>query len=298
MISDRQVLVVDGADGALSAVMDELHELGFRVIWVPMMAAALDFVRASPRLSLVLVSAAAAQLGGPEFLSGVKAIRPALRIIWGVRPDAMRIRKRRPSLDTLIPEPVGAGTLRETLSALLAECFYPSSIANAVKTAALEVLGIWDEFEIEGDSFLVPNHSALSELSAIIGFSGQATGQLLISMNSTDAKTLHGRMLPNALGVATDRLEDLVGELCNQILGRINAFFARYSFEVTQTTPLFIRSAGSSLRYAGQHPSFGIQLVSGQTCVSLEYYLADFDKAMLLVGSPDQVMNAGEVHFL
>ena len=298
MISDRQVLVVDGAEGALSGVMDELHELGFRVIWVPTIAAALEFVSASPRLSLVLVSAAAAQLGGPEFLNGVKALRPALRIIWGVRADATRIRKRRPSLDTLLPEPVGAGTLRETLSSLLAECFYPSSISSAVKTAALEVLGTWGEFEIEGDSFLVPNHSALSELSAIIGFSGQATGQLLISMSSTDAKALHRRMLPSTLAVATDRLEDLVGELCNQILGRINAFFSRYSCDVQQTTPLFIRSAGSSLRYAGQHPSFGIQLVSGQTSISLEYYLADFDKSKLLVGTADQVMNAGEVHFL
>jgi CheY-specific phosphatase CheX len=117
-------------------------------------------------------------------------------------------------------------------------------------------------------------------------------------MSSTDAKSLHRRMLPSTFAVATDRLEDLVGELCNQILGRINAFFSRYSCDVQQTTPLFIRSAGSSLRYAGQHPSFGIQLASGQTSISLEYYLADFDKSKLLVGTSDQVMNAGEVHFL
>ena len=94
MISDRQVLVVDGAEGALSGVMDELHELGFRVIWVPTIAAALEFVSASPRLSLVLVSAAAAQLGGPEFLNGVKALRPALRIIWGVQIGRASCRER------------------------------------------------------------------------------------------------------------------------------------------------------------------------------------------------------------
>ena len=298
MSSDRQVLVVDSADGALSSVMDELHRLGFRVIWVPTIAAALEFVIASPRLSLVLVSAAAAQNGGPEFLSGVKEVRPTLRIIWGIRPDVARIRKRRPSLDSLIPEPVQEGTLHETLSALLAECFYPSSIATAVKTAAIEVLGTLAEFEIEGDSFLVPNHSPLCELSSIIGFSGQATGQLLISMSLIDAKALHKNLLPSVIAVPIDRLEDLVGELCNQILGRINAFFSRYSVTLHQTTPLFIRSAGSSVRYTGQHPSFGVQLVSGQISVSLEYYLADFDKSMLLVGVTDQVMNAGEIRFL
>ena len=33
--------------------------------------------------------------------------------------------------------------------------------------------------------------------------------------------------MPGARAVPVDRLEDLVGELCNRILGRINAFFAK-----------------------------------------------------------------------
>ncbi|MES1176428.1 MAG: chemotaxis protein CheX [Myxococcales bacterium] len=298
MTPDRQVLVVDDADGALAPVIEELDRLGFRVIWVPTPLAALDFVVVSPRLSLVVVSAVAADAGGKEFLAGVKQMRPSLRIIWGMRADMPRIRKRRPALDSVIPEPIQREVLRETVSTLLTECFYPSSIACAVKDAALEILGTLANFRIEGDAFLVPNQSALSEFSSIIVFSGEASGHLMLSMSGVDAGALYRRMLPGNAAISVDRLEDLVGELCNQILGRINAFFAQYSIAVQQTTPIFIRSAGNSMYYAGRHPSFGVQLSSGPASALLEYYLADFEKSKLLVGSEEQVMSAGEVHFL
>ncbi|MET0790980.1 MAG: chemotaxis protein CheX [Polyangiaceae bacterium] len=298
MTPDRQVLVVDGAQGALAPVIEELDRLGFRVVWVPTPAAALDFVAVSPRLSLVVVSAAAADEAGTEFLAGVKQMRPSLRIIWGMRADTPRIRKRRPALDSIIPEPIQPDALRQTVGSLLAECFYPSSIATAIKAAALEVLSALGDFRIEGDTFLVPNQSSLAEFSSIIAFSGEATGHLMLSMSGVDAGILHRRMLPSVTAPSVDRLEDLVGELCNQTLGRVNAFFAQYSIAIQQTTPIFIRSAGNSMYYAGRHPSFGVRLSSGSSRVLLEYYLADFDKSKLLIGSEERVMSAGEVRFL
>ena len=298
MTPDRQVLVVDGAQGALASVIEELDRLGFRVVWVPTPLLALEFVAVSPRLSLVVVSAAAADAGGREFLAGVKQMRPSLRIIWGIRADTPRVRKRRPALDSLISEPIQPDALRETVSSLLAECFYPSSIASTIKAAALEVLCALGDFRIEGDSFLVPHQSSLAEFSAIIVFSGEASGHLLLSMSGIDAGALHRRMLPSVAQISVDRLEDLVGELCNLILGRINAFFAQYSIAVQQTTPIFIRSAGNSMYYAGRHPSFGVQLSSGPESALLEYYLADFAKSKLLIGSEQEVMVPGEVRFL
>lgn len=298
MTSDRQVLVVGDADRALGPVIEELDRLGFRVVWLPTPLCALDFVAVSPRLSLVIVSAAAAEAGGKELLAGVKQLRPSLRIIWGVRQDMPRIRKRRPALDSVIPEPISPDALRETMSTLLADCFYPASIASAVKCAALDILGTLADFRIEGDAFLVPNQSFLSEFSSIIVFSGEAAGHLMLSMSGVDAGALYRRMHPRTALLAVDRLEDFVGELCNQILGRINGLFAQYSIEVQQSTPIFIRSSGNCMYYAGRHPSFGVQLTSGSASALLEYYLADFDKSKLLIGSDEQVMNPGEVRFL
>lgn len=297
-MNERKALVVDDAEGALSGVMEELDQLGFRVIWVPNLASALEFVKADARLSLVIASAAAAAVGGTDFLARVKELRPSLRIIWGVGSDGQRVQKRRAALDSLIPEPVQPEALRKVVSALLHEFFYPSSIAAAVKGAALEILAPLGNFRVEGDSFLLPNQTALSDFSAIIAFSGEASGHLMLGMSSVDAKVLHRRLFPGQQAIPTDRLEDMVGEFCNQILGRINAYFARYSIATQQTTPIFIRAAGSTMRYAGRHPTFGVQLVSDNASASLEYYLADFDKSKWLVGSPEQVMSAGEILYL
>lgn len=288
---------MDRSEGALSGVMEELDLLGFRVIWVPTPAAALAFVKTSPALSLVIVSAAAAEDGGDEFLTEVKRFRPSLRVLCGTKPNAPVSLRRGPSPDSLIPEPFRPNALRSAVSALLAEQFYPNVIATAIKSSALEVLGTLGEFRVDAGEFLVPNQTALSDLSAIIAFSGEASGHLMLSMTSEDARTLYLRFVPGARAVPVDRLEDLVGELCNRILGRINAFFAQHAMTIQQTTPIFIRAAGSTMRYPGRHPSFGVQLTRGDARVLLEYYLADFDKSKLDGGATKDVLSMGEIRF-
>jgi CheY-specific phosphatase CheX len=277
--------------------MEELDLLGFRVIWVPTPAAALAFVKTSATLSLVIVSAAAAEDGGDEFLTEVKRARPSLRILCGTTPNAPPSIRRGPSPDSLIPEPFRPNALRSAVSALLAEQFYPTAIATAIKGSALEVLGTLGEFRVDAGEFLVPNQTALSDLSAIIAFSGEASGHLMLSMTSEDARTLYMRFVPGTRAVPVDRLEDLVGELCNRILGRINAFFAQHAMTIQQTTPIFIRAAGSTMRYPGRHPSFGVQLTRGDARVSLEYYLADFDRSKLQDGVTKEVLSMGEIRF-
>ena len=159
----------------------------------------------------------------------------------------------------------------------------------------LQTLG---EFRVEGGAFLIPNQTALSDLSAIIAFSGEASGYLLVGATSEHAAALYQRFLPGARSVPVDRLEDLVGEICNRILGRINAFFAQHATSIQQTTPIFIRAAGSTMRYPGRHPSFGVQLTRGDARVCLEYYLADFNKSKLQSRATNDVLSMGEIRYL
>ena len=296
MTLGRQVLVVDHAEGSFAGVMEELDLLGFRVIWVPTLRAALDFARASDKVTLVIASAAAVDDGGADFLTQVKEIRPSLRVIWGARPSAAPSPGARPH--SLIPEPFRPDALRSTVSALLAEHFYPHAIAGAIKGAALEVLSSLGEFKVEGGAFLIANQTALSDLSSIISFSGEASGHLMVGMSNDHARALYERFVPGARIAAVDRLEDLVGELCNRILGRINAFFAQHAMSVQQTTPIFIRAAGSTMRYPGRRPSFGVQLTRGDVRVSIEYYLADFNLSKLEQGVTGDVVSIGEIRYL
>jgi CheY-specific phosphatase CheX/CheY-like chemotaxis protein len=301
MSADKQVLVVDSANGALSFVMEELNELGFRVIWVPTLSAALEFIEARPSLSLIVASAATTQVGGLEFLAKVRDFAPDVRIIWGAKPDSPAqppASGSGTSPDSLLPEPFRKDELRSAISELLAEHFYPSAIAETVKRAALEVLGVVSGFEVEGGAFLVANQTALSDLSAVIPFTGGVSGHLMVGLKHDDARTLYQAFLPGVMPIRIDRMEDLVGELCNQILGRINAFFTERSISIQHGTPIFIRASGSTLRYPGRQPSFAVTLKRGETRVSLEYYLAHFDRAKLQAPVTTRVLKLGEIRYL
>jgi CheY-specific phosphatase CheX len=298
MITDKEVLVVDTADGALSFVIEELNELGFRVIWVPSLSAALEFIQARPRLSLIIASAAATAVSGLEFLARVRDFAPDVRIIWGAKPDAPASSARpaeRP--DSLLPEPFRADELRTAISELLAEHFYPPAIAEAVKSAALEVLSTIGGFQVEGGAFLVANQTALSDVSAVITFAGGVSGHLMVGLTREDARTLYEAFLPGVRPIRMDRMEDLVGELCNQILGRINTFFIERSVSIQHGTPIFIRAAGSTLRFPGRQPSFAVTLVRGTTRLCLEYSLADFDRAKLHAPVNTKLLRLGEIRY-
>ena len=300
MSTDKQVLVVDSADGPLQVVMEELSDLGFRVIWTPTLNAALEFMAARPRLSLIVASSAATKHGGLEFLARVRDFAPDVRIIWGVNAEGTTgpiSGRGATSPDSLIPEPFRGDELRSAISELLAEHFYPPSIAAAIKSAALEVLGSVG-FEVEGGAFLVANQTALSNLSAVITFSGDVSGHLMVGLTSEDARALYQAFLPGARPARIDRMEDLVGELCNQILGRINSFFIERSISIRHGTPIFIRANGSTLRYPGRQPSFAVTLVRGDTHVALEYYLANFDRAQLQAPVNTRILKLGEVRYL
>lgn len=300
MSSDKQVLVVDTANGALNFVMEELNELGFRVIWTPTLQAALDFMSARPTLSLIIASSAATRVGGLEFLARVRDFAPDVRIIWGANPDAPSTPpsgRTATTPDSLIPEPFRVDELRSAISELLAEHFYPPPIADAVKRAALEVLGNVG-LQVEGGAFLVANQTALSDLSAVIPFSGGVSGHLMVGLTSENARALYQAILPGIRPIRVDRMEDLVGELCNQILGRINSFFTERSVSIQHGTPIFIRAAGSTLRYPGRQPSFAVALAKGETRVHLEYYLAHFDRAKLQAPVNTRVLKLGEIRYL
>jgi CheY-specific phosphatase CheX/CheY-like chemotaxis protein len=300
MSSDKQVLVVDTANGALNFVMEELTELGFRVIWTPTLDAALQFMEARPTLSLIVASSAATKIGGLEFLARVRDFAPDVRIIWGANPDTTAgpaASRSSATPDSLIPEPIRGDELRSAISELLAEHFYPPPIAEAIKRAALEVLGNVG-FAVEGGAFLVANQTALSDLSAVIPFSGGVSGHLMVGLTNENARALYQAILPGVRPIRIDRMEDLVGELCNQILGRINSFFTERSVSIQHGTPIFIRAAGSTLRFPGRQPSFAVTLARGETRVSLEYYLGHFDRSQLQAPVNTRVLQLGEIRYL
>ena len=301
MRPDKAVLLVDPPAGLLSGVMDELDDIGFRVVWVPTCQAALEFLAAKPQLALIIASAAATRASDTDFMTRVKDLAPDVRIIWGADSKGPR-RQAEPTgrgPDSIIPAPFAPDDVRRAISELLAEHFYPTPVAQAVKNAATEVFGRAREFRVEGGVFLTASQSTLSDLNAIIQFAGGVSGHLVIGMSRQHAEMVYRDLVPGVPTVRLDRVEDLVGELCNQTLGRINTFFLARNVDIVHGTPIFIRAVGSTMRFPGRQPSFALALVEPKDNVRvvLEYYLADV-RSEVLDAPPSNVLALDEVRFL
>lgn len=134
-------------------------------------------------------------------------------------------------------------------------------------------------------------------MAAIIGFSGDANGHLMVSLSSEHGRLLRRSFTPGAEPVSTERLEDMLGELCNRILGRINAFFAQRALLIRQTTLIFVRAAGSTLRYSWRRASFGLELTRGDIRIPIEYCLTHFDEKKTLGAATADVIAVGEARY-
>ncbi len=109
------------------------------------------------------------------------------------------------------------------------------------------------------DPTLKANHTVLEDLCAVIPFHWTVSGHLLVGVSIRDTRLLLRRALSGGGTATMEHLEDLVGELANQILGRINATFTSRDMEVAQMTPVFLRCGGGVLRYPGRQPSYAAQ---------------------------------------
>jgi CheY-specific phosphatase CheX len=297
MSIEKHVLIVDEPEGSLSGLMSEFDRLGYRVIWVPSASAALAFLKSSPKLSLLVASAGVMEQAGDDFIARVKDLEPGLRIIRGVSAESKRAASNRAATDAVLGEPFQPEELKDAASRLLADHFDLGPAASAVSAAAVEVLGTLGSFRPVGSVFLKANHLVLSDLSAMIPFSGDVSGHVMMSVMSHDARELHRRFVPHVAGPTLDRLEDLVGELCNQIVGRIAFHFSSHALSIRHTTPIFIRSVGATLRYRGRQPSLGLELSDGTVRAFVELYLEEFDGAKLTATPSAQVLRRDEILF-
>ncbi len=294
---DKHVLVVD-PQGALPGVMKELAGLGYQITWVPSLGAATDFIASNPILSLVVASATAVQTGGESFLTAMEDLEPGVPVVWGVRAGAEGAGSRNSMPHGTIREPYRADEVRHVASRLLCEHFYPRELTEALSLSVLEALGAYGAFSLLGRPYLKANHTVLEDLCAIIPFHGSVSGHLLVGVSIGDTRLLLRRALSGDGTATMDRLEDLVGELANQILGRINTTFTSRDLEVAQMTPVFLRCGGGVLRYPGRQPSYAAQFGDDGPTVHVEYYVEELDPTLLARRVPSDIAGLGEIRYL
>src|SRR5262245_38990745 len=115
-------MLVDVESGPLARLVPRLQELEFRIVRVPEAAAAVEFVRAFPKLSMVAITDIGNQAQTLRLLEEVRESQPGLPVLWhgaaGVLTDTENVQ-------VLPHENVTAGDLVACAERLLCQHFYP-----------------------------------------------------------------------------------------------------------------------------------------------------------------------------
>lgn len=296
MLIKKYVLLVDAREGALTEIADELKDLGYEVARADDFGAALKAVANLDRLSLVVVNTATTEAEYETFLASVRSLHPQLPVLWLTNTrEVVTAFLKQPS--ATLPSSDRAG-LREQAAKLLRDEFYASDLVHAISDVAQQVLG---EFGVKAERsapYIKSNLTLLSDVNALIGFSGDGlSGHLILSASTDDASAVYWKSTPEVSQPHYDDLEDLLGEVTNRVLGRIKRLFESRGLSFKLRPPSFIRGPQARYRNKAGCPSLAIEFSEAGGLLRLEFCI-DRMNVRALPGGETDFMQAGEITFL
>ncbi|HEX3776601.1 MAG TPA: chemotaxis protein CheX [Polyangiaceae bacterium] len=288
----KYVLLVDDVDGPLWKLAPELKSFDFRVVVASEAERALVFVKAAPRLSLVVVNESVVEGSADVLLREIKTLEPTLPVIWiGNAGSANAPSEQAP--DAVLNEPVSVASLQEVVSKMLREHFYPSNLVEELVRGLTGAMQAFSANVVAGAPYLASSTSTLSEVNALITFTGhRAAGHLMIGCSVSSGKDLFSRMFPGQEPSLPD-VEDLVGEICNQALGSLKAFFVGHASTLDMGTPRFIRAESGSIRYEARRPCLGLEVQDGDISFAVDFHFERFDPETVREQTPERLIESG-----
>lgn len=293
----KHVLLVDKPDSPLTAVVPELKALDFSVMLVSAAQPALEVVRAFPKLALVLVSSRAIH-NAESFVHQVRDICPELPVVWVQEAGQPVSAERLPKVSLLLHEPIAAAVLRQHAMQLLSEHFYPAEFVDALVRSADTVFESFGLSLKSQPPFLKANRTLLSSSTAVIPFTGDnVSGYLLLSASRVEIDRIYRTIFSENPAPSIDDYEDLLGEFCNQILGRFKEPLQRKGMSFALAVPMFIRGDNVSFRQRILTPSLTVGFEETAEGLFVELCIERLvETSGEVVEEP--VLESGEISFL
>jgi CheY-specific phosphatase CheX len=178
--------------------------------------------------------------------------------------------------------------------------FYPDIVVNVLRESIVAVMS--STFKTDGTvarAGLRTNRNLLAYVNGLLPFAGRRTsGRLVVSAAKTYLGELRRRIVPAAAPPSLHEAEDLAGEMCNQVLGRLKGFFWRKSLPVEFGLPIIIRGQNCEVRYKAPHPSIVFDFQEPMGTVHFEFCFDLFDAKELDTADVETVAAAGSLLFL
>jgi len=270
MVVKKYVLLVGAREGELVDSANELKELGYEVARTNDFPAALKAIATLDRLSLVVVDCATTQEDYESFLASVRSLHPQLPVLWLTNTrDVVTAFLKQPT--ATLPESDRAG-LRQQAARLLRDEFYSSELVHEICDVAQEVLAEFGLKTERSEPYIKSNLTLLSDVNALIGFSGEGlSGHLILSATADDASAVYRKFTAGDATPQYDDLEDLMGEVTNRVLGRIKRVFESRGLSFKLRPPSFIRGPQARYRNKAGCPSLAIEFSEQGGLLRLEF---------------------------
>lgn len=293
----KYVLLVDEREGELTACASELKAMGYDVVRVAELRAALNAIATLDRLSLVVVNCGTAQRDYEAFLSSVRSLHPELPVLW--------LTDAKEAVTAFLKQPVATvadqdgPNLRLQASRLLRDEFYSSEIVGEVSDLAQQVLAEFGVKTARSEPYIKSNLTLLSDVNALMGFSGEGlSGHLIVSATADDARAVYRNSAPDQRAPEYDDLEDLMGEVTNRVLGRIKRVFESRGLSFKLRPPSFIRGPQARYRNKASCPSLAIEFSDHGGMLRMEFCIDRMNPLVEVPMGNAEFVESGEITFL
>lgn len=295
------VVLVEPPDGQLATnLTPRLQTLGLPVALFSSVEEAESFLQGGQLIALVGIDDALGMENAGALLANVRATLPGVPVVWVTREDPNELVFSDVAPDKVLAHrsPV-VEVIRYADEALL-RFFYPDIVVNVLRESIVSVMS--STFKTEGTVARVglrTNRNLLAYVNGLLPFAGRRTsGRLVVSAAKTYLGELRRRIVPAAAPPSLHEAEDLAGEMCNQVLGRLKGFFWRKSLPVEFGLPIIIRGQNCEVRYKAPHPSIVFDFQEPMGTVHFEFCFDLFDAKELDTADVETVAPAGSLLFL
>lgn len=295
------VVLVEPPDGQLATnLTPRLQTLGLPVALFSSVDEAESFLQGGQLIALVGIDDALGMENAGALLANVRATLPGVPVLWVTReePSELVFSDEAPDKVLAHRSPV-VEVIRYADEALL-RFFYPDIVVNVLRESIVSVMS--STFKTEGTVARVglrTNRNLLAYVNGLLPFAGRRTsGRLVVSAAKTYLGELRRRIVPAAAPPSLHEAEDLAGEMCNQVLGRLKGFFWRKSLPVEFGLPIIIRGQNCEVRYKAPHPSIVFDFQEPMGTVHFEFCFDLFDAKELDTADVETVAPAGSLLFL
>jgi CheY-specific phosphatase CheX len=290
----KRALLVERVGGPLSSLTPVIQAGGCEVSRATDARAAVSLAGSMRRLSLIAVNGDIIASDGGWLVSSIKTQHPDLPILWycaDARPAAP-LRK----VDLVTND---LKQLEARISCLMSEAFYSPGFVQQILAGARVVLNQFGIDTQASDPSMKSSLTELSEVNAYLPFSGpRVSGHVVLSASMGDLTAAYRAQFPRTKWPGQDDLEDLLGELANQIVGHVKRSIQLEGTECRMGLPHFLRGQGASLRHKVGAPSLCVEFSNATQKLYLELCIHRLDGTTVTESPPNDQLKPGTIKML